>query len=351
MHEIFSQKERVYLTWARRVWSWASEMRSQLQLQSNFSEIEDQMQQATQQAKSERAQIQSQLEQLKQGQLHLQSRLSEVLSLVEPLRQLRLFDPRELQLQLLQIEAQLRQAQQERSHLQSHLSEVTERLETSNKERTQDVVTQSQLWQLQLSDIQVKLQQQAEQQQKQLETLSSDLRSSIPKPEKTESEKAQRQPKPQDELISAVDKNFIRLQELLAAGEWKDADKETASVILRVAVRNIEGSLKPEDIANFPCTVLRIIDQLWVKYSQNRFGFSVQKRIWLGSEGTLNANYETYCRFGALVGWCVKDSWLSYFQLTFSLDAPVGHLPGWGWWGRDKWGFGLGWSYLSKPDL
>jgi hypothetical protein len=40
------------------------------------------------------------------------------------------------------------------------------------------------------------------------------------------------------------------------------------------------GYLDIESIEKFPCTDLGTIDQLWVKYSYGRFGFSVQKRIW-----------------------------------------------------------------------
>ena len=80
MHEIFSQKERVRLTWARGVWLWASEMRSQLQLQSKLCETEAQLQQATQQAMSQRSHLQSQLSQvLEQTRLE---QLQEVISAV-----------------------------------------------------------------------------------------------------------------------------------------------------------------------------------------------------------------------------------------------------------------------------
>ncbi|CCQ59603.1 GUN4 domain-containing protein, partial [Crocosphaera watsonii] len=36
---------------------------------------------------------------------------------------------------------------------------------------------------------------------------------------------------------------------------------------------------------NFPCEDLRIIDQLWVKYSNGQFGFSVQKQIYMDELG------------------------------------------------------------------
>ncbi|WP_425335064.1 GUN4 domain-containing protein [Nostoc punctiforme] len=79
---------------------------------------------------------------------------------------------------------------------------------------------------------------------------------------------------------------------------------------------------------NFPCTDLRTIDQLWVKYSNGRFGFSVQKRIW----ESVGKDYE---KFGDRVGWRkgmfldLKD-WKSYSGLTFTTDSLQGHLPAFG---------------------
>ncbi|MFM6310751.1 MAG: GUN4 domain-containing protein, partial [Dolichospermum sp.] len=82
-------------------------------------------------------------------------------------------------------------------------------------------------------------------------------------------------------LKSAVGMDYTKLQDLLAAGKWKEADQETASVMLAVA-KPILGFyidfLDVKGIDNFPCEDLRTIDQLWVKYSNGRFGFSVQKR-------------------------------------------------------------------------
>ena len=36
---------------------------------------------------------------------------------------------------------------------------------------------------------------------------------------------------------------------------------------------------------NFPCDDLRTIDQLWVHYSNGKFGFSVQKKIYMDELG------------------------------------------------------------------
>jgi len=81
---------------------------------------------------------------------------------------------------------------------------------------------------------------------------------------------------------------------------------------------------------NFPCTDLRTIDRLWVKYSNGRFGFSVQKKIYLEVGGVLDGKFyagKAFNKFGDRVGWKVKGSWISYTEVTFDTIAPVGHLP------------------------
>ena len=142
---------------------------------------------------------------------------------------------------------------------------------------------------------------------------------------------AKSEAKPNDEevkLVSAVGMDYGQLRDLLAAGKWKEADEETAEVMLKVAGRENEGWLDTDSIKKFPCKDLRTIDQLWVKYSNGRFGFSVQKRIWLEVGGN-PGNYDdkVWEKFGDRVGWRVKNDWISYSDLTFSVNAPQGHLP------------------------
>jgi serine/threonine-protein kinase len=131
-----------------------------------------------------------------------------------------------------------------------------------------------------------------------------------------------------DDLSSERGVDYTKLRDLLAQGKWKEADKETLLVMLKVAGREAEGYLRVEDIEKFPCTDFRTIDTLWVKYSKGSFGFSVQKRIWESVGGTPFVDYETYCRFCDRIKWRVNNDWLDYEQLTFSLEkAPEGHLP------------------------
>ncbi len=129
-----------------------------------------------------------------------------------------------------------------------------------------------------------------------------------------------------DDLSSETGVDYRPLRDYLKVGKWKEADQETARVMLKAANREKEGWLDYDSIDIFPCTDLRTIDRLWVKYSNGRFGFSVQKRFWLQAGGKIDR--ETERRLGDLVGWRVDGNWLGYDELTFSLKAPKpGHLP------------------------
>ncbi|WP_051470217.1 GUN4 domain-containing protein [Fischerella sp. PCC 9605] len=105
----------------------------------------------------------------------------------------------------------------------------------------------------------------------------------------------------QDKLLSNVGVDYTPLRDLLVAGQWQKADEETGAVMLKIARRVKDGWLREEDFTEFPCLDLETIDRLWVKYSQGRFGFSVQSRIW-ESVG------QDYAKFGDVVGWQLGSS-------------------------------------------
>ncbi len=129
------------------------------------------------------------------------------------------------------------------------------------------------------------------------------------------------------ELKSEKNVNSNKLRELLAAGQWKEADKETAQVMLLAAGRENEGWLDVDSIDNFPCEDLRTINQLWLNYSNGKFGFSVQKEIYESLGGTREYNQQVWESFGDHVGWRKEGNWLTYDKLTFNLNAPKAHLP------------------------
>ena len=91
--------------------------------------------------------------------------------------------------------------------------------------------------------------------------------------------------------------------------------------------REKEGWPDKRSIDYFPCEDLRIIDRLWVNYSDGRFGFSVQKGIYQSLGGTEKYDEKILQAFSDRVGWRKEENWLYYSNLIFSPKAPVAHLP------------------------
>ncbi|KAM3110069.1 GUN4 domain-containing protein [Phormidesmis sp. 146-33] len=137
-----------------------------------------------------------------------------------------------------------------------------------------------------------------------------------------------------------VSLNYEYLRSLLAAKRWQEADQETKVAMFKACGLRLtdlseipaRGRLTSERIAiDFPCQDLQILDQLWMDYSGDRFGFSVQSAFWQKIDATFWDKSEVWSRFGDRVGWRVNrlidHHWKRYDQLTFNLEAPRGHLP------------------------
>jgi hypothetical protein len=138
-----------------------------------------------------------------------------------------------------------------------------------------------------------------------------------------------------DDLASEKGIDYTKLRDLLAAKNWKEADEETYRVMIQ-AVRKENGEYFDDCILlNFPCTDLRTINGLWVKYSNGHFGFSVQKDIYLSVGGKADGKYykEAWHKFGDRVGWRVKrnffvSNWISFDDVNYVTAFPIfGHLP------------------------
>ncbi|MDJ0536655.1 MAG: GUN4 domain-containing protein [Xenococcaceae cyanobacterium MO_207.B15] len=120
---------------------------------------------------------------------------------------------------------------------------------------------------------------------------------------------------------------YQSLETYLKNGQWREADSETLKVMLKVADREEIGYLNKDSIDKFPCEDLRIIDQLWVKYSKGKFGFSVQKDIYESLGGTKEYNQQVWHNFCEINGWRVGGKYINYHDLTFNVKAPQAHLP------------------------
>ncbi|MEH2070348.1 MAG: GUN4 domain-containing protein [Nostoc sp.] len=130
-----------------------------------------------------------------------------------------------------------------------------------------------------------------------------------------------------DDFSATPTTDCTQLRDLLVAGKWKEADRKTRAIMLKLSGREQEGNLRSEDCRQLLCESISEIDQLWVKYSNGRFGFSVQQRIWQSIGGSKSAGYDTFKSFGDRVSWSIEGNWRSQNNLIFSLNAADGHLP------------------------
>lgn len=125
---------------------------------------------------------------------------------------------------------------------------------------------------------------------------------------------------------------------MLKAGKWEEANDETWLLMLQAVDRQKGDWIRSEEFLNFPCKDLCTINTLWVKYSNGKFGFSIQKEIYLSVGGKADGKYneEAWIKLAEKVGWMINnhfgkenvilDKYLGV-NVIFDTSAPRGHLP------------------------
>ncbi|NEO97965.1 MAG: protein kinase [Symploca sp. SIO2E9] len=131
-------------------------------------------------------------------------------------------------------------------------------------------------------------------------------------------------------LALEADIDYTIIHNLLVKKKWKEADQQTWDMLCQLLSKNPGYYLKNDDIRNLPSQELLRIDQLWIKYSRGRFGFSVQARIY----EEVGGDYPSLCN---RLGWPLHQASVPDSQLKFNLKAPVGHLPSRRWVGGFNW--------------
>lgn len=124
-------------------------------------------------------------------------------------------------------------------------------------------------------------------------------------------------------LNSASNVDYESLQKLLAQQQFQAADQLTLQKMCELAGPTAmqRNWLYFSEIEGFSVTDLQTIDQLWRVHSEGKFGFSVQRQIWLG----VGKNWDN---FWPKIGWKKDNQWTRYPQeFTWDLTAPRGHLP------------------------
>lgn len=124
-------------------------------------------------------------------------------------------------------------------------------------------------------------------------------------------------------LTSALNIDYRPLQALLEAESWLEADRLSLQLLCQAAGEGAKrrGWLYFSEVSRIPVEDLRTIDQLWRAASEDRFGYSIQRQLWLG----VNRNWE---RLWPLIGWKQGHHWTRYpDEFIWDRSAPKGHLP------------------------
>lgn len=117
--------------------------------------------------------------------------------------------------------------------------------------------------------------------------------------------------------------DYQPLQQLLAQQDFQGADVLTLQKLCELAGTSaIERKwIYFTEVESFPTTDLRTLDKLWLMNSEGKFGFSVQRRIWL-SVG------KDFSKLWTKINWKSGNTWTRYpKEFTWNLTAPNGHLP------------------------
>ncbi len=136
--------------------------------------------------------------------------------------------------------------------------------------------------------------------------------------------------------------DYSQLEYYLSNKQWQQADTQTAFIYNQLVLNYIRkegyygrfmfdflGQREAQIYlqGELPCHQLTDVDQLWLKYSQGRFGFAVQAQI-LNSIDNHEHGHSVKQKdiYFQQVGW-YQQRRLKFDNDFTSLDKPLGYLP------------------------
>lgn len=118
--------------------------------------------------------------------------------------------------------------------------------------------------------------------------------------------------------------NYQNLQTLLIHQKFQEADKLTQQYLCKLTERKNKKNKKWlyfTDIQFLRKKDLFMLDLLWKIYSKGKFGFSVQKKIWIKNNKNWDKLWEN-------IYWLRQGIMKRYpEEFIWTIDAPEGHLP------------------------
>lgn len=97
--------------------------------------------------------------------------------------------------------------------------------------------------------------------------------------------------------------DYVPLSTMLAVGDYKGADQFTRDNLIRLAGEEAVARqfVYWTEVSGIPDTDLATMERLWLQFSDGKFGFSVQKRIWAAEGGNFD-------RFIKRIGWTTTET-------------------------------------------
>lgn len=122
--------------------------------------------------------------------------------------------------------------------------------------------------------------------------------------------------------------DYTQLKDLLVVQLWEEADRKTLDIMRNIFHRPFPQALSRQEIDNFPCQELQIINQLWVEYSIRKFGFSVQKTLADSFLKYRKGNFDDFLvQIGRGYGGFTKEAEQLISFIAFK-RVPQGYYPG-----------------------
>lgn len=123
---------------------------------------------------------------------------------------------------------------------------------------------------------------------------------------------------------SAQNIDYSDLQMLLVRQDYQAADKLTMEKLCELAGENAVKRkwVYFSEVSQLPALDLQTVDTLWRLYSEDKFGWSKQRELWL----RLGQDWERL--WTQLIWKSGEGVWTRYpNEFIWDLSAPVGHLP------------------------
>ena len=126
------------------------------------------------------------------------------------------------------------------------------------------------------------------------------------------------------QIQSSSNNNYQNLQTLLMNEKFEEADALTNKYLCELVQKKSPRRKKWlyfTDVQFLSSEDLFTLDNLWKTYSKGKFGFSVQKKIWIKG----NKNWD---KLWEKISWTNNGKMKRYPQeFQWTIEAPEGHLP------------------------